>query len=628
MSRCQKGEYRLLCSQTHQNINKRMYILRCILILSVLCITLVSATNKALLYYPPGHHYSISCQRYHVSTFNRTFDIDYHYIDKNTTAVRISGIYRNVCSNDKSCWFGIQTGWTSAVIVRLIIEEPFVVGTFTVQSSFLLVGGFKKPVNGTLVVDFQGLVDVSREQFNIYSNRSGCYDLNNYIFHRASFANLYGITIPFILQLVTVVWLIVSTLFVLCLRNSNMIKRRMGTGIVGNMSMITVAMLFFMKSVILTARNRRTLIYLDSSDSHHLVSIVVITNLVITQICLSAYCFRVFRYMYLKAIYRWIFKIKNYTKFTKILLSKWLFITVFYLIAILVHIVLVVVVVVSQTKKPVVFVTGVIRWLSIATAAVPFLIDGVINIPKLRKGIKYFFIHDDPLLYRLEFCIGIVICILGFIVPWSLTFATKSAAKLVSRWYGMYGDVIVICGLQFMVGNGFAACVEFYRYIRNRITKKKYLTLETLTIEFEDQLRDGTFRNLFEQYAMNEMSFENMKAWNSLSTYKQLGEVSQPEYKDLYRAYVSSTSELQVNLAAKTVRILKEVYDHCSDNDDPIPFEQIQEFYRDVIRNLVDTYSRFVNTSEYKLYSSMNTMLQNEYNVNVALQERLLDPSM
>jgi hypothetical protein len=568
------------------------------LLIILSCIVFVSSKD---IVYPPSHQWKVSCQRFHFGN-NSFFDVDYSS-RPNINATKVTISYKKNTSCRNGCWFGTLETRGLGLISQYLTENQFRVASFYMygEKTMTLLGSLNTPItNNSVNVDFWITIDLVE---GLYSNRSQCYDLNNWSFYTSSFHPIR--TASFTSQIVTLSLIIILSLFTLTMSRTVIVRRKLISGIIGNVSLIVGTVVFFVQTMVLFQYSRRMLMdFRETKSGNRFHTATVAITVICSQLPWVAYTFRVYRYFQIKIAYWLMFR---YKKLSNIIRAKWIFIICFVLANVATHITVAVLILNNKKIGPIIFRISIIRWLALTIAFLPFLLEFMINIKKLvKKGIIFYFIGDDPLMYRLELIFISTIVVLAFVIPLIIRERVP--------FYAIIVDQIVILFDQLTLGNGLAAFVGLYR----KLTLKHSTEIVEQGI-LEQELNNTKFRELFEQYSLSELSYENIEAWNQLSSYEETGFISFTEYEEFYKSFISSSAPMQLNLSSKTRKFCNDISNRQELSED-IELSQLHLLKQDIMNNLADTYSRFVNTTEYKLYARMRDTLKDEFNIDLTNQ--------
>jgi hypothetical protein len=216
-----------------------------------------------------------------------------------------------------------------------------------------------------------------------------------------------------------------------------------------------------------------------------------------------------------------------------------------------------------------------------------------------------FFTERDPLNYRIDAIllfiqVPIALICVGYILLKQYFYGTAAGATFAI----LHIATDVIWRGCFIVAAGFSCIITivwrlmYQVLIVNQQNKKKGKTKQELMQKF---LERKSSRKIFSDYCQREFSTENLSAWDDIEKYLDIKDPTQKlvECKRIYEIYVNSgDSTLEVNIptwcrqnvvnnlmiAEKEPAVLDTIYD---------------EFQREVLQNLLDTFSRFSMTSAY-----------------------------
>lgn len=222
------------------------------------------------------------------------------------------------------------------------------------------------------------------------------------------------------------------------------------------------------------------------------------------------------------------------------------------------------------------------------------VIESLSHYKQLRNPYK-FYIIQDPYLYRIQLAFTALMGgVLTFISAYVTMQPTVRQVLFTITFYAFFGSMSV-----------FPLFLTIIRQIKRRF-EKKTVADDDKAIEY--LLKDEVARELFYEYAKREWSTENVLIYNDIERFKQsfenektsqIGGKSQLEFaKEIYEKYlkgVSAVFEVNIDRIA-----CNKVYQQLKQNKvDVNLFQEVEVVIRG---NLLDTFSRFKNSSEYLSY--------------------------
>lgn len=236
-------------------------------------------------------------------------------------------------------------------------------------------------------------------------------------------------------------------------------------------------------------------------------------------------------------------------------------------------------------------------------------------------GFTNFIYKEDPYLFRLEQTLAYVVVIL-YLITDSLYLAISNGALplIIPTSVGRTFIQTQTLRRQFRTGIVSIRSLIVYFLITHQIL---FSLGVTMIVSFLDRFRtkksdpDGLeriFSNeklsyLFKVYAKHEWSLENYLIYLDLKVYKKLtGKKKEEAAKRIMDTYLNgSASPLEVNLDNETLQNVRTLY------SDPVLDKNLFTQVEAVIRiNLLDTYYRFIFSSEYLNYVNSQEFLEKE----------------
>lgn len=213
----------------------------------------------------------------------------------------------------------------------------------------------------------------------------------------------------------------------------------------------------------------------------------------------------------------------------------------------------------------------------------------------IERNLKKFYVHDDPFLFRMEVIISIPLAVSVFL--WGILTLPDYIRIVLTE--------IIISVLMVCTG-GFAllvTLVQFFSLKCCKKTPKKYSTISGKLHTHDKIEAIFEYQPLFElflEFSKKEWSMENVLLKNDINKYKniQTALVREQNAIQIYDKYLNGErSPFEVNLDASTTAHAKEMIEKKYFGPDL--FLKVEKA---VTFNLIDTYKRFVQTQEYKMF--------------------------
>jgi hypothetical protein len=233
--------------------------------------------------------------------------------------------------------------------------------------------------------------------------------------------------------------------------------------------------------------------------------------------------------------------------------------------------------------------------LMIISCAILFFIDIVSNVKKIfsKCGICNLFWKYDAYYFRSEmYIVGLGITASMYVIVTFLDFLYSNQPYVLVLSTGFLLNFFV-----FFFQSGFVllvTVVNFFMSIFRRRSKKR------LGYLIEKLLENSEFHDLFEEYSKSEWSPENLCCYDDIIEFEKNPSIEKLNPMiDLY--FNGASSELEVNVPGELISVLKEKI-----NKGKISNSILVSIKSVVVRNLLDTYSRFIWTSSYKQFIFRN----------------------
>jgi hypothetical protein len=243
------------------------------------------------------------------------------------------------------------------------------------------------------------------------------------------------------------------------------------------------------------------------------------------------------------------------------------------------------------------YATGIVHpALFIIIIAIVVLIDVIVDVKKNGWWTGYISARD-PLNFRVDFIwISLVVV---FVVIYSIIY-------LLSNGNLALNIIAAIVELGFrlsliMAGGLSCILVIFKRFLLRRTAEQQPENpMEQLLKLLESTSKK---KQMFLNYCNSEFSSENIFAYQDIVLYKEIRDRNEriQACKDMYEKYLRSRAVNEVNVPQKVranlTKAIDSINDETSDSDLPNIF---QEFDREVKINLLDTFSRFKLSNQYR----------------------------
>lgn len=221
-----------------------------------------------------------------------------------------------------------------------------------------------------------------------------------------------------------------------------------------------------------------------------------------------------------------------------------------------------------------------------------FIFDLSTNINWKQKNC----IKEDIYYFRFECLFGLLI-----VVPTVLVFAILSLILDVGTFYVFFS---IYNSILFEIGFLFQTAITLYITIISYIFKcfRKRERKDEATNNLSLLLNDQEGRELFKKYTKSEFSIENFSCYSDIIIFKKETNLSilKEQGERIYSLYLNGRgSELEVNVTrSKCIEVFKKL------QMNEISRDMFDDIEKGVFENLMDTYSRFIFSSEYLIWKS------------------------
>jgi hypothetical protein len=238
---------------------------------------------------------------------------------------------------------------------------------------------------------------------------------------------------------------------------------------------------------------------------------------------------------------------------------------------------------------------GIVSFFSLICIGV-LAYDYINNFKRLiRCKLREHFITYDHYYFRAEYTF------IGIALMWGIGWLVAAVYSGIMR--------MIMCELLFItlwwVGCGFSLLNTFVSDITGRCRSKLRHGQDT---QMERVLNDTTLSGMFLIYAENEWSAENFYFQESVAAYKRSGMDGRYAIaKNIMSTYLipaEAIYEININKAQ-----FDEINEKLQKMEDRLPDDLFATVEVEVMKNLAETFSRFVLSHEYKVYLSKLKML-------------------
>jgi hypothetical protein len=242
-----------------------------------------------------------------------------------------------------------------------------------------------------------------------------------------------------------------------------------------------------------------------------------------------------------------------------------------------------------------------------------FIINGLMRLhfSCSKRWIDELLFDDDPLVFRMEAYAIIFILTCQCVVETTnvmLSIFVPSAAVL----FHEIGQIATgqLVGLLATPGVPLIFAILWYARSKNRgkgpledgvIDLAIYNRCEETITQILSS-SDKKLAEMFKSFTMKEFSIENVLLYYDIQKYKAMSERNKIKFVQyLYETYVDEKSSLQVNLPKQTIDDLKKKTLQVAETKQ-IPENLYDGMMVELNQNLLDTYSRFFDSKEFKQY--------------------------
>lgn len=218
-----------------------------------------------------------------------------------------------------------------------------------------------------------------------------------------------------------------------------------------------------------------------------------------------------------------------------------------------------------------------------------------------KERTKKFFLKDDPFCFRLEvafyYAFAPINGILIFIVSILFLINTGGGTTVSVIVMDLFPNFILMLIIVW-----FPLTITITKYLKEKFQKYKGSSSDEVTMT----LKNPELHDLLKEFAKSEWSVENVLVYDDIVEYEK--EISKEKASNIIYQYLTSGAPLQVNLPKREIDPIIEKM-----NKDEIDIHLFEGIKQTLIQNLMDTYSRFIYSSDYESYitkvQTMNKMI-------------------
>ncbi|EFC41017.1 predicted protein [Naegleria gruberi] len=163
-----------------------------------------------------------------------------------------------------------------------------------------------------------------------------------------------------------------------------------------------------------------------------------------------------------------------------------------------------------------------------------------------KKGISYYLFFDDPMGYRIDLILMVVMLI--SVIPIIAGSVQDTTSFFVVR---KIVSIIYFALFYFVIG-GTVTLSYWINRLRN-------FNVKSDSTQLEIYLRDDEFRKIFRTYCANEYSTENFIIYEDLENLDVKGKCTEEEVKEFHLKYMTSTSQFEVNFPSFVKKRFEEI---------------------------------------------------------------------
>ncbi|EFC39371.1 predicted protein [Naegleria gruberi] len=190
----------------------------------------------------------------------------------------------------------------------------------------------------------------------------------------------------------------------------------------------------------------------------------------------------------------------------------------------------------------------------------------------------------------------IVICILVAVGTASLDVQQKE--------YQNVGGIFntILCFVFLTMNGGGVVLIEIYKRIRYAKSQKT-----NSADDLENILKNEDLFNLFREYSEKEFSLENIEFYSVMLKLKVQKVVSEKELDEIDDTFIKNYSKYEVNLPSSCKREFYKLKEQAQEKTHQVEYSALwQVFGNDLVLNMMDTFRRLQETSNYSQWESVS----------------------
>lgn len=232
------------------------------------------------------------------------------------------------------------------------------------------------------------------------------------------------------------------------------------------------------------------------------------------------------------------------------------------------------------------------------------LIDIILNFDKIKNCKLIDFWKEDIFYMRIELFVGYPQMIIFSVLVFSLTFTQIDFFGFNLTYMILNTLRILLLIIQFSIFSLVITIIKLLiRLFKKPIQQDMIVTL----------LSDPISNKLFQEFSMIEYSPENIQIYNDIQKYKC--ENDQEKRREMvhtiFHMYLNGNeSSLEINIPNGLFQPVKNAIDHPEMLLEDQLFSEIEKA---ILVNISDTFSRFINTDEFKQIQTKNSFLNTAF---------------
>jgi ABC-type multidrug transport system fused ATPase/permease subunit len=248
-------------------------------------------------------------------------------------------------------------------------------------------------------------------------------------------------------------------------------------------------------------------------------------------------------------------------------------------------------------------------------AIVDFIASGLIRLKFscTKRWLENVYFEDDPLLFRLELLFVLIICTTQSVVE-AVYVAMLNSPSLVplANLLHVIGQIATGQWLGLFASPGIPLFFTILWYIRSKNRDKAIvedgivdLAIYNRSEETITQILSSSNKKIaamFKQFTIKEFSVENVLLYYEIAKYKKVSENNKIKFFEyIFSTYLEDKAALQVNLPKDVLENLKKKLKQV-ESTKSVPENLWEDVMVELHQNLLDTYSRFYDSKEFKQY--------------------------